>query len=73
MTTVEGERPGAKAGLLESGIREPTDSVNLCILRGDSWVWRKGGVDLRWIPDMEAFRYKFFSKNENNLPILLFV
>lgn len=56
LTTVEGERPGAKSGLLESGIKKPRDSVNLCILRGDSWVWRKGEVDLRWIPTMETLR-----------------
>ena len=56
MTTSVGERPGAVTGLLESGVDEATKTVNLCILRGDHWVWRKGSVELRWIPDMESLR-----------------
>ena len=57
MTTLVGERPGAKSGLLDSGISEPTNKVNICILRGTSWVFRKGNVDLMWVPDLQSDRF----------------
>ena len=57
MTTLVGERPGAKSGLLESRISEPTENVNICILRGTTWVWRKGKVDLMWVPHLESERF----------------
>ena len=58
--TVEvGERPGAKSGLLESGVMLEAGAgreVNLCILRGEAWVWRRGRADMVWIPDTSLLR-----------------
>ena len=34
ITTVVGERPGDKRGLLESGVMQEGKNVNICILRG---------------------------------------
>ena len=59
LTTEAGERPGTKRGLLEAGVRleigEATE-VRLCILRGDTWVWRTGRADWVWIPDTSILR-----------------
>ena len=54
-----GERPGAKSGLLESGVMLEAGAgreVNLCILRGEAWVWRRGRADMAWIPDTSLLR-----------------
>lgn len=65
LTTETGERPGTKRGLLEAGVRlengEATE-VTLCILRGDTWVWRTGRVDWVWIPDTSILRYLILAK-----------
>ena len=55
-TTLVGERPGAKSGLFKDGISSPTEIVNICILRGEHWAFRRGKVDLTWIPNMETMR-----------------
>ena len=56
LTTEAGERPGAKRGLMEAGVRLEAGQVRLCILRGDTWVWRSGRVDWVWIPDTSLLR-----------------
>ena len=56
LTTEAGERPGAKRGLMEAGVRLEAGQVRLCILRGDTWVWRSGRVDWVWIPDTSVLR-----------------
>ena len=55
-TTEVGERPGAISGLLEEGISSPREIVNLCILRSGGWAFRRGQVQLTWIPNMETMR-----------------
>ena len=30
--------------------------VNLCILRSGGWAFRRGSVQLTWIPNMETMR-----------------
>merc|ERR1712037_138091 len=47
-TTVKGERPGA--GLREEG------PANLCIKRGEFWVFRPGQVEVRWVPDNSGMK-----------------
>ena len=55
-TTVEGERPGAMSGLSREGIQHERETVNLCILRGQHWAFRRGRVELSWRPNMEDMR-----------------
>ena len=55
-TTVVGERPGAITGLTEEGILRPVESLNLCILRGQTWAFRRGRVELGWRPNLEDMR-----------------
>ena len=43
-------------GLYNLGIDRPTEAVNLCILRGQHWAFRRGSVDLTWIPNMKSMR-----------------
>ena len=55
-TTEVGERPGAISGLVQEGISAPREIVNLCILRTGGWAFRRGKVQLAWIPNMESMR-----------------
>ena len=55
-TTEVGERPGAMSGLVREGILTGRESVNLCILRTGGWTFRRGKVQLTWIPNMETMR-----------------
>ena len=55
-TTEVGERPGAISGLVREGILAARESVNLCILRTGGWAFRRGKVQLTWIPNMETMR-----------------
>ena len=34
----------------------PREIVNLCILRSGGWAFRRGSVELTWIPNMDAMR-----------------
>ena len=54
--TVVGERPGAKRSLQTAGINTPQRNINLCILRQGGWVFRRGGVQLLWVPDQTGSR-----------------
>ena len=56
MTTVVGERPGGGRGLDREGITRPVERLNLCILRGDHWAFRRGRVELSWRPDLDSMR-----------------
>lgn len=55
-TTVPGERPGAVTGLTEDGILHPVENLNLCILRGQHWAFRRGRVELGWRPSLDSMR-----------------
>ena len=54
--TVVGERPGAKRSLKTAGINTPQKNINLCILRQGGWVFRRGDVQLLWVPDQTGSR-----------------
>ena len=54
--TVVGERPGAKRSLKTAGINTPQRNINLCILRQGGWVFRRGDVQLLWLPDQTGSR-----------------
>ena len=56
LTTEAGERPGASRGLAQAGVRLEAGQLRLCILRGDTWVWRSGQLDWLWRPDTSGLR-----------------
>ena len=44
------------SGLFTEGISAAREIVNLCILRTGGWAFRRGSVQLTWIPNMETMR-----------------